>query len=301
MPRNPLKDWISSDREFTYEEWTSVQERYISDRYEDDDKLLQLYKPKHPAFEVNHSLNYDSNWMHLLPEDASNRLCENNDLYSSLCSIVNEVYELLESDVDGPLKCLKDLQAEQSDTSPPTEAEREAGIKTWLCAKIVAQLRGDVDLGAVEAGTIKPPAEEPLNDDFESTIMVHSINERFLEDIAVYTVEKGFFNDRYGDSALMLEKLLISDREPNCLINDVGFYYEGNPWVESSPPKNPITAASIDVKSRGSWLLIESPSDRYENVWGDPDEMGRIDSELDDEVVFSGRVDWRIVIGLRCH
>jgi hypothetical protein len=247
------------------------------------------------------SVDYQMNWLRLLPAATSDRLCEAEDLYSALCTVVDELYDVIVADVDGQLTCPKDRHAEQSDNSPLTEGQREQGIKAYLCGKLVAQFRGDVDIEAVVAGNIEPPAAEPLDDDFEATIAVHSISEQLLEDIALFTVEAGFFGDRYGDSALMLEQLLVSDQEPDCLLNDVAFVYEGNPWPETEPPRGPITAESIDHKSRASWFRIEDPADRYEGIWGDLDEMIEADSGNDDEVIFSERVDWRIITGLRCH
>lgn len=296
-----LEEWLTTDIRFSYKEWKSSQNRYLSERVADDD-WLQHYQPIHPSFEANHSVNYQMNWLRLLPAATSDRFCEANDLYSALCAVVDKLYDVIDADVDGELKCLKDRHAEQSDDySPLNEAQREQCIKAYLCAKLVSRLRGSVDIEAVTGGSIEPPASEPLDDDFEATIAVHSINERLLEDIALFTVEAGFFGDRYGDSGLMLEKLLVSDQEPDYLLNDVAFVYEGNPWPGTEPPKLPIIAESIDHKSRASWFRIEDPADRYEEIWGDLNKMTEADSGIDEEAIFSERVDWRIITGLRCQ
>lgn len=300
MPQSILEEWLIVNDRFTYDEWTSSQNRYISERVADDDRL-QFYQPDHPSFEANHSVNYQRNWLRLLPAATRDRLCEADDLYSALCAVVDNLYDVIAADVDGQLTCLKDIRAEQSDYSPPTEPQREQGIKAYLFAKLVSQFRGDVDIEAVVAGSIEPPAEEPWADDFEATIAVHSINERLLEDIALFTVEAGFFGDRYGDSALMLEQLFVPDKDSDCLLNDVAFVYEGNPWLETEPPRGSITAESIDHKSRASWFRIEDPGDRYDGIWGDLDKMSKADSETDDEVIFSERVDWQMNTGLRCY
>lgn len=116
-----------------------------------------------------------------------------------------------------------------------------------------------------------------------------------------YPPIEGFFVDRYRDSALMLEQLLGSDQEPDCLFNDVAFVYEKNPWIETVPLRGPTTVVSINHRSRTSWFRIEDPADRYEGLWGDIDERGKANSGNGDKVFFSGRVDPQIVTGIGCH
>lgn len=299
MPKNILGEWLAIDERFTYKEWTAAHDRFLAGRVPEEE-VLRDYVPEHPTFAVNHSVS-ERNWLRLLPAVTNDRFCEADDLFSVLSAVVDELYETITVGVNGQLTCVRDSIAEQSDDSPLTDTQRERGIKAYLGSMVASHFRGVVDIESVVAGGIEPPAAEPLADDFESTIAVHSINERLQEDIALFTVEPGFFGDRYGDSTLMLEQLLSSDRESDCLLTDVAFVCEGNPWTNTEPPRGPITAESIDHKSRASWVQINDPTDRYGGIWGDIDEMSEADFGKDDEVIFSERVDWRIITGLRCH
>lgn len=297
-----FEQWFDSTDRPKWHQWEDVFDTYLSERGVER-QLANRHVPRHPTFDTV----YFYNWLRILPDNTVSRLCTTENLYREFSDIVSRVYQLLEGDVEGDLESSYSMYRE-SDGNPVSDEERRSGIEAYLCTQIGGHLRGDVNFEELRAGEYEAPESHLIEPpDGPVSIEVRSRNGHNFEDVAIFSLEEGFFEAEFGDSTLMFDKLRRSTVEPDRVIDSLAFDWEGNSWVRSPPPTEAITACSTDPKGRVDYYRIKNPLAIYGDSWGDLTAMYEAESEFERENPDSGeishihhdRFDWTLSTGMR--
>jgi hypothetical protein len=293
-----FEQWYEPTKWPKWSQWESVFDIYLSERGVER-QYASRHVPNHPTFNLAHF----NNWLRILPDDTVPRLCTTEDLLQEFSEIITEVYSSLEQDIQGDLKS---SEVARQDTE--THVGHQSGIEAYLCTQIGGRLRGQVNFDKLQAGEFEVQENHKMEPpDGPITVEVRSRNRLNLEDSAIFSVEKGFFEGNFGDDTLMYHTLSQSGLEPDRVINNLAFDWEGNSWIRSSPPTTAIAATSTDHKNRVDYYKIESPANIYGDAWGDLSEMHNEETEFkeshpeSDEIthIYSGRPDWILSTGVR--
>lgn len=295
--------WYGAPMGISRDQWDAVFNGYFEERGIDT-WVAHRYTPDHPMFYHGHF----NNWLRALPSDVGHRMCSTDDLHQELANVVTEVYSALEKDVEGNLES-PDSVHKRNDGTPVSDAKRRTGIEAFLCAYIGGYLRGDIDVGKVIAGEVEPLEDAPVEPSSgPTTVEVRSRNKHNFVDIAIFNVEDGFFDETYGESTAMFDRLYRSDAQPDLILENVAFDWEGSSWIRTETPRQAIHTTSTDHKNRVSYVRIEDPVEVYGESWGDLESMYERQSEVTESEPESSlithvgqeRIDWTLDTGLRC-
>lgn len=296
---NLLEEWTKSAGAIPWERWNQFKEDYY-DEIGISQRDVSWFVPQHPAMSGPFQ-----NHVRLLPDDVVPRLRTAEDFDSELRQILTETYERLAADIDGELQALVDVNEQMDDQDVP-DINSKSGQLAYLCWILVPQLQGDVNVTRLQQRDTNVPAEPTMDPpDYTGTITVERRNERNMLDVAIFSVANltEFFSARYGDSTLMMEALIDAEIEPEAVIDDVAFESEGNPWIKTTPPEDPIAFSVTDHKNRAQFFRIDNPKKHYGDAWGDFEEMIEIDNsekglEAREFLYDTGKINWQIALGI---
>lgn len=292
-----LDEWIQEAGSVSWSQWEEIRVRYM-EKIGLDTRDLNYYVPQHPAME-----GHFRNWLRLLPTDTVPRLRGATDFESELESVIDEIYALMESSVDGELRALVEV------IDPPEDlpsVDPVLGQRAYLRNQIVLQLRGDVNLTKIKHGENTPPSEPTITPPERSAlIFVERRNECNCQDTLIFEIDDPgtLFGSRYGDSTLMFDALWRTDIEPDQIMYNEAFDTEGSSWAKTSPPDHPISFRSTDQRNRPQFFRVQEPANHYGDAWGDITEMVAIGNspggrEEEEFVYDAGSIDWQVTVGI---
>lgn len=210
MPDPRLEEWNQS--RISWRRWEEIEAYYLDNiRFDEDD--LPLLAPIHPAFEPGYQF---SDWVHFVPNDAVSRLRSSEEFESEFTDIIREIFDNIEQDIDDGIRPIV-AQGNDSYAEESTYEERRKAIEAFLCRVFTLQMRGDVNfekIETVDTETLRKPSTEPPNRTISVTVERYSDLDRL--DVIRFSISNPteFFQTTFGDSTLMFERLLESDKEP---------------------------------------------------------------------------------------